>query len=262
MLENNQDYIGLYEESAWEKSRLKAFCDRTGISAFIEQYWKKFALLFPLVVFGIYLIFFFQKGISFDGNFYRTEKAESSFSFEGFSGNDTFHILVEKPNSETCHVVYTVNDELKEYKLEISDGEEVTIYSDNLVYYEGYLEKSIFDDSVYLKDKNGEYDSSWFIYISTNMGAPEDLNARQLVNLYLAEEVNRGSCGHPELVFVVVILFIVWLLDIWFPDLFFSLKYYAAVRDPEPSEWYRITQKVGWIIVPFAAIVLLIVSLF
>lgn len=263
--ENNQEYLNLYEESGWEKSGLKRFCDRLGISRFFEVYWKRLALAFPVIVLLIYGCFYFQKGISFDGRFYRTQKTEEGIYFEGFTQYDRFEIAVEKVKAGECQVIFRVNNEEKQYHLTVkeagSEGKPVTIYEDEMLYFEGFLEKSVFDDSYYLKDKNGEPDVSWFITIQTSVGTPDSLSPRQLVNLYLGGEVSRGSCGHPEGIVMAVILFGIWLIDIHFPRFFFTLNYRASVRDPEPTDWYVFMQKLGWVLLPIAAVIVLGISL-
>ena len=167
MQQNNQDYYNMYEESAWEKSGLKSFCDRKGITAFFEKYWKIIASILPVVILAIYAVFYMQKGIQFDGEFYRPEKTENGFIIEGFSEYDKFQIHVEKSVSDSCKVIYTVNDTAKEYRLEFANEEDLTIYENDELYFEGRLEKSTYDDSYYLKNKNGETDASWLITIST-----------------------------------------------------------------------------------------------
>lgn len=60
---------------------------------------------------------------------------------------------------------------------------------------------------------------------------------------------------------MAIFLFILTIIDIKDPMLFFRLNHFLSVRDPEPTDFYISMQKVGWVVMPLLGIVLMIVAI-
>ena len=261
-----RDYCD-YEESFYENSGLKRFLDEKGISAFWEKNWRKIVTALILVLLIGYIPLYRQKGILFSGDFYRPQQLENGIYFEDADAYSDFSVYVEWPGNRYCNVTYIKTDRgysqqtvhKKNYQLEMISSNELVIYENDKLLFEGSVEKTTYDDIYYLKSKDPNADD-WGLVVHAGI-APDELTAMQVYNLYLNKQWNRGECGTPELLWTAIMMLAFWLLDIWFPKLFFTMRYGMSVENPEPSDFYLAMQKAGWVFVPIIAVIFLALSL-
>lgn len=261
-----KDYYD-YEESFFENSGLKRFMDEKGVSTFLEKNWRKIATILIFVLLIGYIPLHQQKGILFLGEFYKPQHVENGIYFEDADTRSDFSVYVEWPGAEYCNVTYTKTDvgygqqvvHKRYYQLEMLNANELVIYENDKLMFEGSVEKSSFDDLYYLKSKDPDT-NDWGIAVYAGM-APDALTAMQVYRLYLNEQVTRGYCGTPELLWTSLMMLAFWLVDIYFPNLFFNMRYGLSVNNPEPSDYYLAIQKVGWVFLPIIAVVFLALSL-
>ena len=261
-----RDYYD-YEESFYESSGLKRLLDEKGISAFLEKHWRKLVTVLILLLLIGYIPLSQQKGIEFFGKFYRPQQLENGIYFEDADRSSDYSVYVEWQGAEYCNVTYTKTKVgytqpgvyKKYYQLEMKNTNELVIYENNKLFFEGTVEKSSYSDSYYLKEKNSGA-SYGGISMYTNI-APDELTAMQVYRLYLNEQITRGEYGTVEFVWASLIILTICLIDMWFPNLFFEINYSISVKNPEPSDYYLTMQKVGWVLLPIVAMVCLVLSL-
>ena len=73
----------------------------------------------------------------------------------------------------------------------------------------------------------------------------------------LASFANDTIRGRWDLMTIALILFGLTLIDNKFPLFFFTLKHFVNVRDPEPSDFYILMQRISWYICPTIGIILM-----
>lgn len=66
--------------------------------------------------------------------------------------------------------------------------------------------------------------------------------------MYFASGPELTTRGSWMLYFVMVFFSGLLALDAAFPLTLFRLRYCCDVRDPEPSDFYLITQRIGWVV--------------
>ncbi len=147
-----------------------------------------------------------------------------------------------------------------EYQLKFTKKEDTKQYinimqSDELM-FEGYYYSDT-SSGIYFNN-DGEIVSIFAIYSEdeTNDYLVPDIDS--IVKVALA--TNVFTRGDPMYLTIAIITIILVLVDIIFPRFFFTLRYSLGVEDPEPSDFYLVTQKIGWGIAPIIVIILLIAS--
>lgn len=78
----------------------------------------------------------------------------------------------------------------------------------------------------------------------------------QLYNWVMTEEYDIR--GNPEMMGGVLVMLVVLILDIVFPNLFFLLSHGLAVENAEPSDFHRFGQMFGRIICVIMIVVLIV----
>lgn len=92
----------------------------------------------------------------------------------------------------------------------------------------------------------------------TNNNDDYKISAIKVIDLVaLANDTIRGELGY---LILAILIFVLTLIDIKYPLLFFNLKYMFSVKDPEPSEFYISMQQISWIVMPIIGLILLIVA--
>ena len=261
-----RDYYD-YEESFYESSGLKRFLDEKGISAFLEKNWRKIVTVLMLLLLIAYIPLYQQKGMFFAGEFYRPQKMENGIYFEDADTYSDFSVYVEWAGTKYCNVTYKKTNAgygeqvtyKKYYQLEMISENELVIYENNKLLFEGSVERSGYDDLYYLKAKTPDTED-WGVVIYAGM-APDELTAMQVYKLYLNEPVSRGACGTPELMLIALMMLIFWLIDVWFPNFFFTMRYSMSVNNPEPSDYYLAVQQAEWVIIPILVVIFMALSL-
>ena len=176
-----RDYCD-YEESFYENSGLKRFLDEKGISAFWEKNWRKIVTALILVLLIGYIPLYRQKGILFSGDFYRPQQLENGIYFEDADAYSDFSVYVEWPGNRYCNVTYIKTDRgysqqtvhKKNYQLEMISSNELVIYENDKLLFEGSVEKTTYDDIYYLKSKDPNADD-WGLVVHAGI-APDELD--------------------------------------------------------------------------------------
>lgn len=130
--------------------------------------------------------------------------------------------------------------------------DKAVVVTDDLgtVLFRGYL-----TDHGYLLDENGEmeWDEWGFSTITYGYEWQDEWKDYEPSMSAIAELgtqpnlIRRGSIG---LFVMMVFATLALALDVLFPKLFFQLQHFLSVRDPEPSDFYIATQRIGWAVWP------------
>ncbi|MEI3307109.1 MAG: hypothetical protein V8R40_14500 [Dysosmobacter sp.] len=101
-------------------------------------------------------------------------------------------------------------------------------------------------------DLNGRWESaSCYASVSTGSGVQTDslaLDKRNVV--YFASGPELTARGSWMLYFIMVFFSRLVALDVAFPLTIFRLPHCCDVRDPEPSDFYLVTQRISWVVYP------------
>jgi len=230
----------------------------------MERRWKMMAVIGTAVFMVVYLFFYSQKGIVVHGEFLKKQNVETVSEYKGrIRGYDT-RVIIERLNELNCKIRYIWADVDKEYYLELHPSDE---WLQDVVIYEG--ETTVFSGK-YNPDKNETifklYQNDGMPYVEGMIRVSvageewvEGLDLYQVAGLYAGAEQVRGNAA-----FLVSGLFLLvfWLIDIWFPRFFFLMNHILSVNNPEPSDFYLVTQKISWVLIPVIAVVMLLMGLF
>ena len=216
-----------------------------------KTYIKYILVGFLMLLMILYLKTFFTKGIYFNNTFLKKDEIASERHYIGRG----IHITakgkrdVHKDSevifrlSGSFNTNYTVNfKNANNWR----DGIEKIADKDGNVVFEG----SYMEGSPFLFNQNGVP-----IFDEYHEGLPLIVVAE---TAYGSNEVIRGNSA---LLFSAIFILIITFIDFKYPLLFFTLKYYMSVDDPQPSEYYIATQRASWIILLTVAIILLIMAI-
>lgn len=135
-------------------------------------------------------------------------------------------------------------------KGEMVDG--IRILKDGKVLFEGGYDPEGPMDAAVWYDPDGRWESESF-YASVSTGStvqsdPMTLDKQDV--MYFAGGPERTARGSWLLYFVMVFFSGLLALDAAFPLTMFQLRHCCDVRDPEPSDFYLIMQRIGWAVFP------------
>lgn len=133
-------------------------------------------------------------------------------------------------------------------KGEMVDG--IRILKDGKVLFEGGYDPEGPMDVAAWYDLDGRWESeSFYASVSTGSAVQSDSLALDKGNvMYFASGPELTARGSWMLYFVMVFFSGLLALDAAFPLTLFRLRYCCDVRDPEPSDFYLITQRIGWVV--------------
>lgn len=215
---------------------------------------KKSVYLLIFAVVGIlFLIYFraaFRRGIWYYDDFL-SRVNENEWSGTAFS--DTLRLTREREGDKVLfHFAW--GTETEDYTVffdkNAASNESLKIYKGDALIFTGYYSQNLI-----LFDSSGEWIVDDIIITPAAQRQPAKI---WLVKLAL----NPASQfrGNLPMVAVVVFVFLVLLLDIRFPMLFFYLSHGLAVSNPEPSDFYYGVQKLSRVILGAAIGVLMIMT--
>ena len=78
--------------------------------------------------------------------------------------------------------------------------------------------------------------------------------------LYDVSQQRTAIRGNPLFLIGIVLFAAVMIVDIAYPDFFWNLDHWIDTKGGEPSEFYRFTQKLLWILTPIIIIASMIFS--
>lgn len=209
-----------------------------------------------------YLGLFFRQGIWYHDMFlYQTQKGV--FENHSFGDEIILEIQTEDKDSELISdVTITVDMVTQQYKVILKERGSYTLVE---VYENGNLSiegKAIGTRGDYfLLDSNNQIIDKPLVIVSDGEYIREDLfpNYTGIVNLASKPKLDfRGSLAMLAL---VVLLSIILAVDCKFPNLAYNLHNGLWTEGGEPSDFYRITQKVSRVLLVIGIVVCAILSL-
>lgn len=233
---------------------------------------KIILIIVSIILSLLYLKFFFQKGILYDDVFLIEKQDSGEVNFHGKSKSGHINIEVKGDYNED-HKVYLdyrlPNNINKSYIVEFdirelgyNDGVKILDDEENLIFDGSYIKNS---DMIYLLDESEEmiFPDSAF-YFSDHK--PEVIyDSRYEISLYnimdLATRKKVRVRGDYGPFIVAVVLSIITIIDIKYPLFFFELNTFINVRDAKPSDFYLVTQKIGWYVQPVISLILFIIAI-
>lgn len=225
----------------------------------ILQKYKKYIIVLGsvlgFVLFCIYLYVLFLQGVWYEDTFLY-EKKDNIFVGSDFYA--TYKMKI-KPIENGKEISFSINDMEKQYviKSEIGDSH-VKIYENGTLVLEGEA-MSIGDYYVLTDDERGMIDVQ-VTFGDTSLNRTNVFPTySQLYTWSVKEQYDvRGNIAMLPILFLCSF---VLFLDLKFPNLFFALKYRLMVDGGEPSDWYRMGQKIGDIGLGIAILVCVVLSL-
>lgn len=228
------------------------------------------ALLTVLLIAILFFYFrtFFATGVYFDDTFLKKEVVSSDSHYIGKSIYGDIHITVKglKNKHSNVDVIYRLPNNInRQYTVSFKDagnwelGIENIKDEDDKIVFEGEYRK----DSFFLFDKNGQPLMEDIIRIRINGDTP--YNGSYKVPLKsvadFASFANDTIRGKYKFLVPAIFLFVLTLIDIKFPLFFFTLKHLLDVKDPEPSDFYIMMQRISWYVYPIIGVILMIVAI-
>ncbi len=214
---------------------------------------------FALVLLLLYFYAALQSGIWHQNTFlYR----QSDGSFSGKNSYSEYKMNIAQ-RSSGADVVFRVNDMVRKYLI-FSDsyGHEVQIFEDGTCVFHGSAVMSG-DSTLLLSDDDKIADFT--VSMSTTddfFTVPSDEEQfpsyTSLYNHAIRQITDRR--GNLLMVFFAVLLAVLLVIDIRYPDFFFRLRYGLHVDGGSPSDLYRVGQQIEKILSPIAIIGFLIAT--
>jgi len=231
---------------------------------------KTLLIIFIVIMAILYIKTFFTVGIRYDDVFLKKEVVGSESHYKGSNIYGNFHITVEgqKDKSSSANVIYRLPNNISAwYTVKFKDAsnwdlgiKDISIMDEkgNIIFEGKYIK-----DTFFLYDKNGEpmVDEVIRVRINDETLYNEDYKIPLKNIADLATFSDDTIRGRYEFLIMAVFLFIYIGIDIKFPLFFFNLRYWLAVENPEPSDFYIAMQKISWVVVPIIGIILLIAAI-
>lgn len=217
------------------------------------------ALAAMILVFGVLTgVSRAHKGVRFDGALLEQTVVPDQTTYTGKVHGEAVTITVNNDggpvtsvryDTETVHDVYTM-----EYPLAPSETaggyweNGVRVLKNGQVLFEGAYDRE--RDVWYDADGQGHPYFDIDVIVGGQVpAAPTELEYGEVARFALGPELTaRGSWAiYALLVFLTLLM----MLDVAWPTTLFYLEHCCDVKDPEPSDFYLATQKVGWVVSPF-----------
>ncbi len=221
------------------------------------------AAIISVAVFAVYLYLLFLPGFWYRDAFLYEQKAP----FEGtelYSGKDKindvrYEMIMAKDGMKTI-IAFSVNETERGYEI-ISDNSE-SHNPDVEIYENGEL---VFKGTSYSGMLFDENDTPYAETPMMNYYTGEVLSEKELLPTYgwlyevsqrIKPEIRGDAIFLPAIILVAALV----VFDMIHPDVFWALEHRLDVDGGKPSDFYRIMQKMGWIISPLIIIALMIAS--
>lgn len=205
----------------------------------------------------VYLYAVFRPGLWY-GDTFLSKQADGSFAGSDSYANYQMTVAQQENGSR---ILFSVNDIQKDYQLVCSENLTfVQVFEDGSLVLDGYTVN--FSDE-YLLLNEGESPSDYVqIYTNDETPSAEELfpSYSWLYNHSIIKKIDTQ--GEPALLLLVGFFVLIFVLDIRYPDLFFTLRYRHYVDGGEPNEWYRTSQQISRVILIIAILFCIGRSLF
>ena len=207
----------------------------------------------PVILLSVYLFALLRLGVWYGNTFlYR----QNDGSYKGSDSYAVYQFKMEK--AETGAVVtFAVNDTRRTYRI-VQDNT-LQIFLDETCLFTG--EAVSFGGGWMLKGTDGEFEDTPGVAADTGTPPGEEALFPDCTRLYnwavRSSDAVRGNLTWFTLALVTAII---GLLDLFFPNLFFTLHHRLYVEGGEPSGWYRIGQKIGRVLLAVCVVIFVIQS--
>lgn len=203
----------------------------------------------------------FRKGVVFHGTLLRCVEGEESVIYSGTSHGEEIWIEVVPYHETLTEVVYVIGDRIQDVcTLETGLPE---IRTEHGTVVEGIRITKNGSD-LFVGGRDPEQDYGWYqldgqwdpmpfvdvgVYVSSDYWASYETTPVSIMAFAEGPELtHRGSVG---LYLLMVLMTLLLMLDVAHPLVLFRLEHCCDVRDPEPSDFYLLMQRVGWVLYPF-----------
>ncbi|MBQ8278531.1 MAG: hypothetical protein IJZ23_01700 [Roseburia sp.] len=195
-----------------------------------------------------YLCMLFQPGYWYMDAFLSKQK---DGSFAGSDSYGKYQIQITRTNAGAS-ITVSVDDLIKEYRITgTSTGEDVCVYEGDALVFRGHT--TPFGDSDYMLIGEDGYDAGSIRIFTNNIEPePEELFPSYSWLYSRAASEATDTRGEPAMLFLIGIFLLALVLDIKFPDRFFTLRCRHYVTGGEPSDWYRDVQQIGRVVLVIA----------
>ena len=232
-----------------------------------RKLWYKIIMGIAIVLSILYFKVFFTYGVRYDNVFLKKETVEEETQYTGRTSGKKMVIKVKKlsPGGDEFHISYDIgNKTAKTYVVSFGasnqQGQEVVIKDErDMTWFEGRYDEG----NMFLLDQNDrpvfgalrvlvgdEYGTEWPAPASDPHG---------MIKIVKGED--NSIRGRITPFILALIILGINLIDMAFPTFFFELKYSFAVDNPEPSDFYRSTQKISWYVINLVVIIMLITAI-
>lgn len=225
---------------------------------------KIFYIILALVtalIFIIYLVLMFQKGIRYDGHFLR--RVEENH-WEGNVYGLPMTITKTASDDNNIALTFSRDGETLFYSVVYDEAaspkEQIKIYSDEDIIFTGYWAYRDWENKTgWLLDSLDNAASSVTIVVNNHIDEDAWIPTNSQIASIALLQVETLH-GQPAMLLIIILFAIILALDIIFPKLFFYLRYSFAVDNPEPSQFYYQMQIFGRVILCFGIVCLMIMS--
>lgn len=218
----------------------------------MKRLWEKPGVRRALCIIGVcagvilavfYFRYVFTEGIYYN-NIFLMRSGGETVVYEGTVNDLPMELVRQVDASIDVLVTYRYDDIEKVYKVhgDLEMAYELIVTCDGEVVYRGGQAPDI---SIVGDGSEAQPDS-------------------KLPGMWLVIQVARDEPdfrGSPVWGALSLIIMVIVLIDIRWPDLYFDLRYWMTVVDPEPTDFYRACQKAGRVIALVAVVILLFRSL-
>ena len=225
------------------------------------------ALAAMAVVFAqLTLILHTQKGAVFEGGFLRLSDGSAVTAYTGKIRGEQIEITVDRAAGENLtEVVFQIGDRIRDVCTletglppiqaeQLGPVEHIRITKNDRLLFEGGYDPD-HDYGWY------DLDGSWNPFSVSVTGRP---SSDDYWKYYATDtETIRRFAQGPRLVyrgswalyFIMLMFTAVLALDVAYPLVIFRCQHMCDVRDPEPSDFYLATQRIGWCVYPLLLLI-------
>ena len=211
-----------------------------------------------------------QKGLVFEETLLKqTVTAESTVYTGNAYDEDIVVTVTPNPHASMTEVVFQIGNRIKDIctvqtglpDIQTETGRTVTgicITKNDAILFEGGYSG---EELAGWYDQNGEWRPQIKMGFDTggNHWIHYETSAEDVMRF--AEPSKLATRGSWSGYVVVVIVTLIMMVDVAFPRVFFELDHCCDVRDPEPSDFYLIMQKIGWVVFPFFLLIVYCIML-
>ncbi|WP_078553536.1 hypothetical protein [Bacillus alkalicellulosilyticus] len=229
----------------------------------------KLGIILLLILITIFYVrAFFTTGMYYDQSFLQKNTNGSASQYIGKNDYGEFYISVFEQENNNTVVTYQLPNNISEtFTVSFREPEYGDVGIESITDSQG---TQLFDgeyskEQLFLYDETGNpfIEDDAIIQIRVNRESPYQsgyvIPLKNVVDVaYFANDTIRGKV---ELFILALFLFIITGIDFKFPLLFFKLRYFLYVRDPEPSYLYIMMQKISRYVLLTAGVILLILAI-